>query len=93
MKCPDDINRHLLKILKIDILNIRYLIAKEKYGFCGIEANHIHNIPALLEDYSPELLSFYLDVEVQEYMREMKGNVSSEFKVSLNSLQKLRDKK
>ena len=93
MKCPDEINQHLMNILKIGVLNIRSLIAKEQYGLCSIEANHIHNIPALIQDYSPELLIFYLDVEAQQYLREMEGNVNSEFKVSLNSLQKLRDNK
>ena len=34
---------------------------------CFIEADHVHNLPALLANYSEEFLRFYLDVERRSY--------------------------
>lgn len=35
---------------------------------CAIEADHLHNIPHLLSDYSRDLLQFYWDTERPAFM-------------------------
>jgi hypothetical protein len=61
--CPPDVARVVLQILQVAILRIR------AGGWAGdgsrgaAEADHVHNLPSLLLDYSDELLRFYWQVE------------------------------
>jgi hypothetical protein len=70
----------LLRILKYGLLNIRHYADCKNFGRCGIEANHLHNIPGLLENFSADLLKFYLDVEVPQYVRETNGQVLADIR-------------
>ena len=36
---------------------------------CAVEADHVHNLPALLIDYSDERLRFYWEVERPSFMK------------------------
>lgn len=83
MKVSEEIKRRLLKILESGVLNIRYLINKGEYKYCLVEADHIHNLPGLIENFSQELLNYYLDVEVDQYLRDMGSNVSLNFRENL----------
>lgn len=77
MNCPDEIADILLQIIQNGILKAR----------CGwrdgeraaIEADHIHNLPSLLRDYKPELLTFYWRVERTCYLRQRKLENAEEF--------------
>lgn len=90
MTCPEEIRIILLKIISEGILRIRISAENGNIEFCRIEANHLHNIPALLQKFSLDLLDFYLNTEVKQYLREAEGRISSEFKTNLKSLQTFR---
>jgi len=90
MICPEEINKILLKILGDGILRIRFFADKGDLDFCRFEANHLHNLPALLQDFSWEFFDFYLNTEVKQYLCEAEGKISPEFKNDLQSLEMLR---
>lgn len=37
---------------------------------CAIEADHLHNLPSLLRDYSPARLNYYWEAERSRYMAQ-----------------------
>lgn len=63
MSCPPEIAEVILEILFRGLLRIRNLGWQGDSAGCASEADHLHNLPNLLRDYSPELLSFYWEVE------------------------------
>jgi hypothetical protein len=63
MSLSPEITQVVLEILRIGILRIRALGWSGDAHRCAIEADHIHNLPALLANSSPDLLNYYLDVE------------------------------
>jgi hypothetical protein len=87
-----EIKNTLLDILQCGLLNIRIYGESVTPELCVIEANHIHNIPSLLKDFSKSLLDFYLAVEVIEYEAKMRGSISSEMKESISKLKMLSNK-
>jgi hypothetical protein len=78
METPPFIQESLLRILKHGLLNIRYYAEGKNLERCAIEANHLHNIPSLLETFSVDLLKFYIDIEMREYVRETNNQVPEE---------------
>ena len=58
---PDDVRRALLKILYFSLISIRANAGNRDVCFCLAE--HVHNIPDMLEDYSPEGFRYYWEVE------------------------------
>jgi len=82
METPPIIQENLLRILKYGLLNIRYYARGKNLERCAIEANHLHNIPALLETFSVDLLKYYIDIEVPEYVRETNNQVPEEFRLA-----------
>lgn len=70
-RCPTEVQKQLLEILRWGILNIRSGSESNDCGICGIEANHIHNIPGLIERFSRDRLAYYLNVEAAQYAREI----------------------
>jgi hypothetical protein len=69
MHCPAEIADTLLSILRTGILRVRSLAWQGQVEQCGIESDHIHNLPDLIADYAPEKLAYYWNVERVEYMR------------------------
>lgn len=69
MTCPPDIARVIVQILQVAILRIRAGGWREDGARCAVEADHVHNLPALLIDYSDELLRFYWQVERPSFMK------------------------
>ena len=63
MQCPPEIAELVHDTLRIGILRIRSNGWSQNPERCAIEADHLHNLPALLNDYRPELLDYYLRVE------------------------------
>jgi hypothetical protein len=80
MNAPPIVQANLLTILKLGLLNIRYQAERKNTERCAIEANHLHNIPGLLEKFSIDLLKFYIDVERTQYIRETKDQVPEEIR-------------
>jgi hypothetical protein len=60
MKCPSPIAEILIEMLRIALLRIR---ASGDAVMSAVEADHVHNLPDLLREYSPEKLDFYWSVE------------------------------
>jgi hypothetical protein len=69
MTCPPDVARVVLQILQVAILRIRAGGWGGDGSRCAMEAGHVHNLPALLIDYSDELLRFYWEVERTSFMK------------------------
>lgn len=63
MKCPEPIAAILLAIIQAGNLRVRAAAWSGAAERCAIEADHIHNLPGLLHDYSEERLKFYWEVE------------------------------
>jgi hypothetical protein len=51
MKCPDEVQECLLRILNVGVLNIRFYLGQPNYELSAIEANHIHNLPDLMLNF------------------------------------------
>lgn len=66
---PDDVQHAFVEILCHTLLSIR---AAQDTELTFTLADHAHNIPHLLERYSPELFRFYWDTERPCFLQEMK---------------------
>jgi hypothetical protein len=73
MNCPHEIAPILIQIIQDGILRTRSRGWAGDAPRCAIEADHIHNLPALLEGYSPDLLRFYWEVERPTFIRQSEG--------------------
>jgi hypothetical protein len=71
MRCPDEISGILLEIIRLGVLRIRGYGWSGLAGECATEADHIHNLPDLLENYSMEKLCYYWNVERVAYVERM----------------------
>lgn len=63
MTCPPEIADVVREILKTGLLRIRASAWSGDSRRCAIEADHLHNLPDLLADYSAERLEYYLEAE------------------------------
>jgi hypothetical protein len=77
MTCPSEIAQVLSDILQTGLLSIR------NCGWSGhrsaIEADHLHNLPALLANYSPDLLRYYWNAERTAYLAQIGPESASIF--------------
>ena len=80
MNTPPIVQASLLTILKLGLLNIRYEAGRKNFERCAIEANHLHNIPGLLEKFSVDLLKYYIEIEIPQYARETNDQVIEEIR-------------
>src|SRR5438067_2078010 len=71
MRCPLEISEIVLKILETGLLRLRSLGWSGQADRCAIEADHIHNLPSLLSDFSPERLVYYWDSERPAYIAQL----------------------
>jgi hypothetical protein len=69
MTCPPDVAHLILQILQVAVLRIRAAGWGGDSSRCAGEADHVHNLPALLIDYSDERLRFYWEVERPSFMK------------------------
>ncbi|QDU14001.1 hypothetical protein [Gimesia maris] len=91
MQCPDEIAEVLLRILNVGLLRIRKSGSEGHAEECETEADHIHNLPAILQDYSPELLEYYWNVERAGFLTTEAGRSSRSFQAEWRHLQRLMD--
>ena len=63
MDCPPECARLLSEILYWSLLSIRGHGNNGDAKTCAILADHAHNLPSLIEDFSPEQLRYYWDCE------------------------------
>jgi REP element-mobilizing transposase RayT len=88
MRSPDAIQSQLLTILAIGVRNIRFYCESRRYELCGAEANHIHNIPELIEDFSADKLAHYLEVEVAQYLRDLSDKPTGDLRAPWDVLRR-----
>jgi hypothetical protein len=67
MTCPPAVAAILLDVLTHGLLRVRSAAFSGDSAQAAIEADHLHNIPALLRNYSPELLRYYWEAERPGY--------------------------
>jgi hypothetical protein len=70
MTCSPEIAEILTDILTTGLLRIRALGWSGDANRCAIESDHIHNIPDLLANYSPERLVYYWEIERPCYIEQ-----------------------
>ena len=63
MICPSPIAEVILDILCQGVLACRAAGWSREPARCAVEADHIHNLPGLLADYSPDKLQYYWEIE------------------------------
>lgn len=71
MKCPPPIADVLIEMLRVALLRIR---ASSDAAMAALEADHVHNLPDLLRDYSPDKLDYYWSVERPCYLDRVAGD-------------------
>jgi hypothetical protein len=64
----DDIKGILLEILRTGLLRIRAFGNSGDAEACGLEADHLHNLPEVIRCFRWELLHFYFTVERPGFM-------------------------
>ena|SRR5437773_1235522 len=70
MNCPPEIAEILLAILRTGLLRIRALSWSNDSRRCAVEADHLHNLPSLLTDFSLDRLQYYWDAERVGYLSQ-----------------------
>ena len=65
-----EVKAAIASILKRSLLSIRLQGALGNHKNCEIEADHVHNLPDLLVNFSDELLNFYYKVERKQYLAQ-----------------------
>jgi hypothetical protein len=71
MNCPSEVSEIILEIIGTGVLKIRKAGWSGDPSQCAMEADHIHNLPALLKSYSQDLLRFYWEVEKPSYQMRL----------------------
>lgn len=61
--CPDDVRETVSEILSAGLLRLRTAAWSGDSRRCGVEADHLHNLPSLLGNFEPEKLMCYWHVE------------------------------
>jgi hypothetical protein len=64
--CPPEIAKHLLEILRTGLLGIRMAGWNNEPQACARQADHLHNIPSLIANYSEQELLHYWECMRQE---------------------------
>jgi hypothetical protein len=63
MNCPSELTEVLMKLLMTGHLLIRMHGLSGRADLCAIEADHLHNLPDLVWDYSGARLYYYWAME------------------------------
>jgi hypothetical protein len=79
MNCPPTLADLLLTVIQIGVLRIRAAGWNNDAACCAAEADHIHNLVALLRDYSDDLLQFYWNVERVAFLDQIKAGNAADF--------------
>src|SRR4051794_19292143 len=61
----------IAEILYVGLLRVRNAGSAGDAALCMIEADHLHNLPALLQNPAEDLLEFYLETERDAYLRQL----------------------
>ncbi len=80
MTCPPDVATILLEILAQGVLQARAAGWSGDAAWAAAEADHVHNLPGLLADYSPAHLRYYWDAERPAYLARVTPDRESAFR-------------
>lgn len=67
----NDRDRIYLDILRWGLVKIRDAAAMGWVSYCGVEAEHLHNIPSLLGETNEHRHIYYLDTEKSLYLERV----------------------
>jgi hypothetical protein len=84
MSCSTEIATILLKLLSLGILRIRAY--SNNPIRCVIEADHIHNLPELVRNFSQSSLLYYWDVERPSFIEQVGESDCLAFETLWNDL-------
>ncbi len=86
MQCPADLHSILSKILRTGLLRIR--AGCDSSDRIVAEADHLHNLPDLLDDYDPEKLLYYWQVERPQYIQTLTADERLAFEPMWSELER-----
>jgi hypothetical protein len=87
IKHDDEIRSILCDLLRTGLLRIRAFGTDGLAEQCSIEADHLHNLPALLQTLQLDRLSYYYNVERPAYIKQV--NDVEQFEPQWERLKKL----
>lgn len=87
MQCPDQLRDVLLDIISNGLLRIRHFAGAGDWQSCLVEADHLHNLPYLIKDYSRDLLQFYWHTERELFVQHCALGDLGEFRAHWRRLQ------
>ena len=88
MNDKNELKTVLLNILRIGILRIRALGNEGLGEQCSVEADHLHNLPMLVQSLHLEELLHYYNIERVGFLRRTTSN-ADEFKPQWEQLARL----
>jgi hypothetical protein len=68
MTCPREVTAILLEIVHSGLLNARLAGWSGNAAQAATEADHVHNLPDIIADYTPGRLRYYWEVERTCYL-------------------------
>ena len=86
----DEMAAVYLRILELALLRIRALAGMGRSAECGIEVNHVHNLPSVLLSTDPRKEQYYWDVERPAYMQQTPPDARTGFEDLWDELAGLR---
>jgi hypothetical protein len=70
MNCPEPIARVVLELLHVAAVHIRSAAWAGDAQRCAVAAEHMHNLPHLLSNYSVDKLRYYWEGERTWFIRD-----------------------
>lgn len=80
MNCPSAVAEILLAILGQGVLQARAFGWSGDADRAAAEADHVHNLPALIAHYSPEQLDYYWTAERPSYLARARPEQAAPFR-------------
>lgn len=68
-ECPEPLRQAMLDLLAYTLVTIRNEPSNSRQ--CQAFADHMHNVPSLLAEFSPDLLRYYWEIERPCFLRAM----------------------
>ncbi len=88
MNCPPELIRPLSDIIRHGILSARAAAWSGDSQRAAVEADHIHNLPGLIADFSEDRLKYYWEAERQDYLDKSKSISVGQFERAWASIQR-----
>jgi hypothetical protein len=91
MECPDELLDALAEVLTTAILRIRAAAYQNDSARCAVEADHVeadhvHNLPALLRRCDIDGVRFYWNTERTAFVEQSTGVDTAAFQTAWNTI-------